>query len=119
MDTVLILNYHPVYRSGIKLLLLYEFSANVLEAGNGQEALELLREYKVDLVVMDAALPDMECHEAVQWISTVRPGLPVIVLASLPDMDSPISTLAGCVPPACTRQVFMDAVRTALYPEKV
>jgi DNA-binding NarL/FixJ family response regulator len=114
MDTVLILHTHAIYRSGIKLLLLYEMDINVLEAGSGKEALRLLREYEVHLVIMDSWLPDMEKCEMMRQITGIRPTLPVILLSSdhcqqpeLLPMDHTLSTRS-------TRQDFTRTVLTIL-----
>lgn len=115
MDTVLVLHTHPIYRSGVKLLLLYEMDINVLEAGSGQEALALLRKYAVDLVVMDSALQDMEGYETIQWIKATRPNLPILVLtSSADDIDSDLHKMAEFILPNYTRQTFAHAVRAML-----
>lgn len=115
----MILHTHPIYRSGVKLLLLYEMDINVLEAGSGQEALDLLQKSAVDLVIMDSALPDMKGSDIMQWLTTTRPDLPVLVLTSSTDIDRQMQEIAGLIPPTFTRQTFTNIVRTILQPEKI
>lgn len=119
MDTVLILHTHPIYRSGVKLLLLYEMDINVLEAGSGQEALDLLQKSVVDLVIIDSALPDMNGSDVMQWLATTRPDLPVLVLTSSTDIDKQMQRSDAIIPPTFTRQAFTSIVRTILQLEKI
>lgn len=92
---------------------------NVLEAGSGQEALDLLQKSAVDLVIMDSALPDMEVSDVLQWLTTTRPDLPVLVLTSSTDIDKQMQEIDGVIPPTFTRQTFTNIVRTILQLEKI
>ena len=56
--------------------------AVVAEAGNGRQALELFREHRPDIVVMDARMPIMTGVEATEAIRAEFPNARVIVLTS-------------------------------------
>ena len=58
---------------------------DVLTAGDGQEALDLLRTTPVDAVVTDLNMPRMDGFRLVAELSARYPGLPVFVLTALPD----------------------------------
>lgn len=92
---------------------------NVLEAGSGQEALDLLQQFAVDLVIMDSAVPDMNGSDVMQWLAATRPSLPVLVLTSSTDRDKQMQEIDGVIPPTFTRQAFTNIVRTILQLEKV
>ena len=47
---------------------------DVVEAGNGNEAVERVASGNVDVVVMDIHLPDMDGHELTQQIKWMNPG---------------------------------------------
>ena len=67
----------------------YEF----YRARNGQEAVELVKEDKPDLVLMDMKMPMMDGLEATRQIKELYPDLPVIaVTANAFDSDKPLST---------------------------
>ena len=55
----------------------------VLTAGNGQEAIEILEQKTVDLLVTDLEMPVMDGFELLAWTSRKRPELGVIVMTSL------------------------------------
>jgi DNA-binding NarL/FixJ family response regulator len=50
-------------------------------ARNGREAVELARRLRVDAVVMDIEMPDVDGVEATRLLALERPGLPVIAIS--------------------------------------
>ncbi len=54
----------------------------VLEAGHGREALNLLRGGAVDLIVTDIIMPDMEGIELILELRRSHPGLPIIAMSA-------------------------------------
>jgi DNA-binding NtrC family response regulator len=52
----------------------------VFLAENGKEALHLLREEKIDLVISDYQMPGMDGKELVLRINKFRPSLPLILI---------------------------------------
>ncbi|MEL6558897.1 MAG: ATP-binding protein [Bacteroidota bacterium] len=59
--TILLVDDHPEVREYIKNLLVEYFV--ILEAGNGQEALEVLRSHDINLVITDLMMPWMDGFE--------------------------------------------------------
>ena len=58
--------------------------AEILEAGNGSEALEILRSHKVDLVLSDINMPVMDGLEFVRQLQGVEnaKGVPVVMITT-------------------------------------
>jgi two-component system, chemotaxis family, chemotaxis protein CheY len=56
----------------------------ILEAGNGSEALEILRREKVDLVLSDINMPVMDGLEFVRQLRSVEnaQGIPVVMITT-------------------------------------
>ena len=52
----------------------------VFAASNGQDALNLLKETPVDVVVLDVKMPDMDGIETLRQIKKIRSGVEVIML---------------------------------------
>ncbi len=51
------------------------------EAGNGREAVELARELRPDIVIMDIKMPDLDGIEAAKIITAERP-VPIVLLTA-------------------------------------
>lgn len=59
----------------------------VLEAQNGQEALELLQREPVDLAILDVMMPHCDGFEVTRWIRE-RSNIPIIILTALGNTDN-------------------------------
>ena len=55
------------------------------EARDGRRAVELVKQVKPDLLLMDVSMPDMNGPEATRRIRDVSPSTKVIVLTSFDD----------------------------------
>ena len=64
-------------------MVLKSGQAVVDHADTGEEALELLRHYEYDLVILDLILPDIEGYEVVRRMRLARNNTPVLVLSGL------------------------------------
>ncbi len=56
---------------------------SVLQAGNGQECLDVLEREEADVCVLDIVMPVMDGTQALRRIREERPGLKVIMLSAL------------------------------------
>jgi two-component system cell cycle response regulator CtrA len=64
-------------------LMLKSGGAVVDQADTGEEALELVRHYEYDIVVLDLMLPDIEGYEVVRRMRSARNDTPVLILSGL------------------------------------
>ena len=82
--TVLVVEDNPVNRM-IALEMLLSFGVNVIEAGDGVEALEQITRQPVDLVLMDCQMPVMDGYVATEQIRERegRLGLPRTPIVAL------------------------------------
>ena len=64
-------------------LMLRSNGAIVDQTDTGEEALELVRHYDYDVVVLDLMLPDMEGYEVVRRMRAARMSTPVLILSGL------------------------------------
>jgi two-component system cell cycle response regulator CtrA len=64
-------------------LMLKSGGAVVDQADTGEEALELVRHYDYDIVILDLMLPDIEGYEVVRRMRQARDDTPVLILSGL------------------------------------
>ncbi len=68
-------------------------SAVVDHADTGEEALELLRHYDYDVMILELVLPDMEGFEVLRRMRGVRNNTPVMVLSGLARPEARVKAL--------------------------
>lgn len=78
--TVLIVDDKEVQRTLVQMYL-NRLGVNSLQAKNGENAVELFRTHKVDLVLMDVQMPIMNGFDASQLIKARSPQTPIIALS--------------------------------------
>lgn len=66
---------------------------SVVEASAGLPALELIRQGRADLVVLDLGLPDIDGLEVISRLRHAGSVLPIIVLSSRSDEDAKVAAL--------------------------
>jgi len=59
----------------------------VVTAGNGEEGLEMLKEEKPDLILLDIMMPIMDGMEMAKRMKEAKIGIPVIFLTNMGDVD--------------------------------
>lgn len=78
--------------------LLQEFLSgrgyDVMLAGSGQEALATLKAEKLDLVLLDVAMPEMDGVETLRRIVGLHPSVPVIMVTANTDISVTSKLLA-------------------------
>ena len=78
---------------GVALML--KASGTVVDqADTGEEALELVRHYDYDIVILDLMLPDMEGYEVVRRMRASRIETPVLILSGLSRPQAKVKALA-------------------------
>lgn len=79
---ILIADDQQLFRDGLRSLIEQENDMDVVaEAENGREAIELAKELKPDLIVMDINMPDLNGIDATQIICEELPGIKLIALS--------------------------------------
>jgi len=78
---ILLADDHALVRRGVRLILDSEPDlAVVAEAGDGAEAVELARERRPDLAILDIAMPRLTGLQAARELSRLQPDLRILIL---------------------------------------
>ncbi len=77
--SVLIVDDHPLFRMGLAMALKAEGFVVVGEAENGRQAVERCRHTKVDVVLLDVRMPELDGISACKAITAVE-GAPLAVM---------------------------------------
>jgi two-component system response regulator MprA len=78
---ILLVDDDPAARQSVKLLLNID-RHSVIEARNGQEALELFNQQILDLVIIDYFMPQMKGSELAENIKLAAPKLPILMVTA-------------------------------------
>jgi DNA-binding NarL/FixJ family response regulator len=91
---VLLADDHPMVRAGLEQLLGAEEDIDVVGAAcDGHEAVALVAQIGVDVVLMDLSMPVLDGVEATRRLSAEAPGVRVVVLTSFADRDRILAAL--------------------------
>jgi len=82
-STVLLVDDHELLRETLRERLQREaFITVVGTAGNAEEAIELARSHRPDVIVMDIDMPGLVCFEAAREMMAAQPDLRLIFLSA-------------------------------------
>ena len=85
-DTFVVVDDHPPIREFSKRILKENFpNCNILEADNGQKAVDLSLSYKPQLVIMDIAMPVLDGIAATQKIVQNLPDTGIVIYSNYGD----------------------------------
>ena len=82
MSKALIVDDHPFIRATVKYLLRQEGFDTIYEAGNGADAMQIAREERPDLVILDLAMPKLGGLEVISRIKALELPCKILVLTS-------------------------------------
>ncbi|TCS42531.1 response regulator [Reinekea marinisedimentorum] len=85
---IMLVDDQNLVREGIKSLLnLTDHIRIIGEAGDGEEALQLIPELKPDLILMDIRMPKMDGISAIEQMTRMGLQIPVIILTTFDDHE--------------------------------
>lgn len=91
---ILLVEDQAIVRNGLKMILEQDEALSVVaEASNGIEALVLLEQQSIDLVLLDIRMPEMNGIEATKHIRSRFPAMKILILTTFDDEEYAYQTL--------------------------
>jgi two-component system, NarL family, invasion response regulator UvrY len=117
MIRIAIVDDHALVRAGLRQFFADQSDfAVVAEAGNGRDALDIVRQGEVDVMVMDISMPGQSGVDALAAIRARAPDLPVLILSGFAELHYATTLLrqgaSGYLNKDCDPEEIVKAVRT-------
>lgn len=81
-NKALVVDDHPFIRATVKYLLKQEGFDSIFEAGNGADALQVARQERPDVIILDLAMPRLGGLEVINRIKALDLPCKILVLTS-------------------------------------
>jgi DNA-binding NarL/FixJ family response regulator len=111
----LVVDDHESVRVGVAAILATRANIEVCgEASNGQEAIEIARELKPDLIIMDVNMPVLDGIHSAKEIKTFLPDVPILFFSMHDGIylvhEAKMAGVQGFVSKTDARATLLDAV---------
>ena len=111
MNTVFIVDDHPVIRLAIRMLLEHEGYEIVGETDNGVDAMQMIRECVPDLIILDISIPKLDGLEVLSRFNTMNSTLKTLVLtAQSPKLFAMRCMQSGAAGYVCKQEELSELV---------
>jgi two-component system invasion response regulator UvrY len=110
---------HALFRSGLRRILEEEFAGVTIdEASSGSETLNMLRQHRADILILDIAMSDTNSLHILPDLKALQPSMPVLILSMYNDRHFVVHALRAGVSGYLTKEHAPDelirAIRTIL-----
>jgi DNA-binding NarL/FixJ family response regulator len=118
MIRILLADDHPIFRYGLRAVLASDPETELVgEAGSGEDAVELTRRLRPDVVLMDISMPGLNGVEATRRILAELPATNILIVTMYDDSASLLAALRagarGYLIKGADREEMLRAVRAA------
>lgn len=117
MIRIAIVDDHAIVRAGLRQFFSDQLDfAVVAEASNGREALDIVRQGEIDVMLLDISMPDQSGVDALAAIKAREPDLPVLILSGFAEEHYATTLLrqgaSGYLNKGCDPEEIVKAIRT-------
>ena len=123
MIRIAIVDDHAMVRAGLRQFFVDQADFQVVaEAANGQEALSIVRQGDIDVMLMDISMPGQGGVDALAAIKARAPDLPVLILSGFAQEHYATTMLrqgaSGYLNKDCDPEDIVKAIRTVVRGRK-
>lgn len=106
---------HAIFRQGVKQILQeYDRQVKIGEAATARAAMQLARESRWDVVLLDLSLPDRSGLQLLGELKREQPDLPIVVLTMHGDDEYAVRAVRGGASAYVTKESAPEELITAL-----
>jgi two-component system invasion response regulator UvrY len=106
---------HAIFRQGVKQILQqYDAQVKIGEAATAGAAMQLAREARWDVVILDLSLPDRSGLQLLGELKREQPELPVVILTMHGDDEYAVRAVRGGASAYVTKESAPEELITAL-----
>lgn len=106
MYKILLVEDHALIRFGLKTAFESKnFISDIFESSNGEDAVHLVKENDIDVVIMDLGLPSMNGIEASKIIKETKPEIKIIILTSHGSEEEVINSIKAGARAYCSKDI--------------
>lgn len=115
MTKVLVVDHHPIIRTGLKLLYSNDPDIEVVGTiGSGIEIFEFIRRYPVDVIISEIDLPELNGITALRAIKKEHKNLKVIMFSHHPEEIYAISTIKAGASGYLSKSIDTATIKEAI-----
>ena len=92
MAAILIVEDEAKLRNILKIMIMQQ-NYNIFEAENGLQALDILKEEDIDLVISDIKMPEMDGMELLKNIKKEKISVPVVFITAFATVESAVEAM--------------------------
>jgi DNA-binding NarL/FixJ family response regulator len=113
---ILVVEDHEIVRRGLQQIVAETPDLSlVASAADGRSALEVGRQQKCDVILLDITLPDCGGLELLKELRRRRPSIPILILTARPEEAYGLRAMragaAGCLPKESCARDWIRAIR--------
>ena len=106
---LLIVEDHELTRFGLKTTFEdVDYVDVIYEASSGEDAIEIFKNNKIDIVIMDLGLPQMNGIEATQMLHSINDDVKIIILTSHGDEKEVLNSLKAGANAYCSKEINLQ-----------
>lgn len=108
-NNILIVEDHELTRFGLKTTFSdVNFIENIYEASSAEDAFEVVKNNKIDIIIMDLGLPEIDGITAIKNIKECNPDIKFVVLTSHNDKNDVLNSLKAGANAYCSKEINLQ-----------